>query len=114
MDTEIIGRRTIIRSNDFVERTLTGRIRAVDSVSDSVLLEFDEPVVVGDATYLFAIASARLERDSLDSMLREGHLSSAVTWIPRGRYNPLQPFDLSWWRGGGAAIADVVLGIVHK
>lgn len=84
-------------------------IRAIESDSSSLLLEFVPPVRVGEVAFEFAVARARLERDDLETLFRKGVLGCGVTCIPPDRYDPAKPFDLSWWRGGGAAIADVVL-----
>lgn len=106
---ELIGRCVIVRTNDFVDAPLHAYVRFVDPITKSLLLEFDPPYEAAGVRYGRAVASARLERDNLDSLINFGVLGSAVTWIPDFQYKPDLPFDLSWWRGGAAAITDVVL-----
>lgn len=107
---QLLGRQVRVRADDlFAGAAAPAVIRAIDSDASSMLLEFVPPVRVGEMAYVFAVARARLERDDLETLLRKGVLGSGVTLIPADRYDPTKPFDLTWWRGGGAAIADVVL-----
>lgn len=106
---KLIGRSVIVRANDFVDAQLCACVRFVDPATNSLLLEFDFPHKSGGTAFSHAVASSRLQRDSLDTLISSGVLASAITWIPDFRYNPDSPFDLNWWRGGGAAITDVVL-----
>lgn len=106
---QLVGLRATVRLNDFVDRTLPARIHLVQPATNSVLLEFDSPCEVQGVQYSRAVASSRLQRDNLDTFLNSGVLGAAVTWIPDSRFEHSAPFDTSWWRGGGAAIADIVL-----
>jgi hypothetical protein len=81
----------------------------VDADTSSSLIEFDAPVEAGGMRYTHAVASPRLERDDINSLKKSNVLGSAITWIPDNRFNPKEPFNLGWWRGGAAAIADIVL-----
>jgi hypothetical protein len=105
----LIGRHITVRANDFVHTPVRAWIRLVDLGTNSMLLEFDTPLEAAGVRYQYAVASPRLQRDSLDTLIKSGALGCGITWIPDTRYNPAIPFDLSWWRGGAAAIADVVL-----
>jgi hypothetical protein len=106
---ELIGRNVIVRANDFVDAPLRACVRFLDPATNSLLLEFVFPHKSSGVAYSHAVASSRLQRDSLDTLTSRGVLASAVTWIPDFRFNPDSPFDLNWWRGGGAAITDIVL-----
>lgn len=107
---QLLGRPVRVRADDlFSAAAAPAVIRAIDSDSSSMILEFIPPVRVGEVAYAFAVARARLERDDLETLLKKGVLGCGVTCVPPHRYDPAKPFDLSWWRGGGAAIADVVL-----
>lgn len=105
----LIGMRVAIRANDFLDVPSHGRIRFVDLRSNSLLIELDVPVNANDLEYPCVVASARLARDSVVTLLSSGSLACGITWIPEYRLNLGAPFDLSWWRGGAASIADVVL-----
>ena len=108
-DEKLVGRPIAIRANDFVNVVLHGRIESVEATTKSILIALNEPVVIGESKYERVIASARLVRDDLAALATKGTLGCGVTWIPVAKYNARRPFDLSWWRGGGAAIADVLL-----
>jgi hypothetical protein len=106
---QLLGRQVRVRADDLFAAAAPAVIRTIDSDSSSMILEFVPPVRVGEVAYAFAVARARLERDDLETLLRKGLLGCGVTCVPADHYDPAKPFDLSWWRGGGAAIADVVL-----
>lgn len=84
-------------------------IEGIDEDGQQLLLRFDPPYVVEGRPYSYAVARPRLERDKILSLLAGSSLLSSVTWIPEEKFKKHQPFDLSWWRGGAATIADIVL-----
>jgi hypothetical protein len=106
---QLIGRRVIVRANDFVDRPLDVLIRAVEPEGESVLLEFSPPYEVNGVFYRHAVGRTRLVGEHIDSLSRNGLIGSAITWVPDARFDSRSPFDTSWWRGGAAAIADMVL-----
>jgi len=107
---QLLDREVRVRADGlFAGAAAPAVIRTIDTDASSMLLEFIPPVRVGEVVYVFAVARARLERDDIETLLRMGVLGCGVTCIPPDRYDPAKPFDLSWWRGGGAAIADVFL-----
>lgn len=106
---QLVGRQVHVRGADLFGASVAAVIRAIDPDSKSLQLEFMPSAQIGSQTYTFAIAHPRLQRDDLAVLLSSGVLGCAVTCVPLDRYDPAQPFDLSWWRGGAAAIADLVL-----
>lgn len=98
-----------IRANDFVDKLTSGSIRYIDRATNTVVIGLATPLDVDGIRYELAIASPRLERDSLVTLTSGGAMGCGITWIPNSRFDPNIPFDLSWWRGGAAAIADVIL-----
>jgi len=107
--SQLIGRQIHLRAAELSGVTVTAVIRAVDPVTSSLLLEFVPPAQNGSQTYPFAIARPRLERDDLGVLLDNGVLGCGIVCVPEDRHDPARPFDLSWWRGGGAAIGDLIL-----
>jgi hypothetical protein len=105
----LIGRPVTIRMNDFVDMPTYGHIQFIDSTKNSVAIKLDSPLEAGDIRYEWVVASARLQRDNLDTLINDKTLGCGVTWIPNTKFNINSPFDLSWWRGGAAAIADILL-----
>jgi hypothetical protein len=106
---QLIGRTVHILAADLFGVPIAAVIRAIDPDTKSLLLEFAVPAQVEMRTFQFAVARPRLQRDDLGVLLSSGTLGCAVTCVPADRYDAAKPFDLSWWRGGAAAIADVVL-----
>ena len=107
--TLLIGRDVKIRANDFIQMDLVARITYVSEHDRKILLNLSAPITVSGVTYTHAVASLRLARDDLDGLLHSGVLGCAVTWIPKDRFDQGKPFDLAWWRGGAAAVTDVML-----
>jgi len=105
----LVGRQLTIRANDVVPEMFSGKIQAIDPARKAVLIALDEPIEDGGTQYDWAIASGRLERDDLEPLAAKGELGCGITWIPSEKISPQDPFELDWWRGGGAAIADVLL-----
>jgi len=107
--SQLIGQQVQVRAAELFGATVAAVIRAVDTDALSLLLELELPAQIGSRTYRFAIARPRLERDDLGTLLGSGSLGCSIVCVPHDRYDRARPFDLSWWRGGGAAIGDLVL-----
>ena len=105
----LAGHSVMIRANDFVDSPTHGRIRFIDVPTNSVAVELDAPVKMADVHYEWVVASPRLARDNLDTLISTGVLGCGITWVSQSRFDSNAPFDLTWWRGGAAAIADIVL-----
>lgn len=105
----LTGRSVMIRANDFVDAPTHGCIRFIDETSNSVAIELGITLEVGGVRYEWAVASPRLARDNLDTLINAGVLGCGVTWVSNSKFDLNVPFDLSWWRGGGGAVADLVL-----
>jgi hypothetical protein len=106
---QLVGRTIHVRGADLFGAPVAAAIRAIDPDSNSLLLEFVAPAQIGAQTYPFAVARPRLQLDDLGVLLCRGTLGCAITCVPHDRYDAAKPFDLNWWRGEGATIADVVL-----
>ncbi|MBD8900354.1 hypothetical protein [Rhodanobacter sp. DHG33] len=80
-----------------------------DEADRKILLELDHALSVVGVLYKYAIAAPRLAKNNLMDLLNVGVLGSAVTWVPDAEFDASKPLDVSWWRGGGAAVTDVCL-----
>jgi hypothetical protein len=105
----LVGRQVHVHASELFGVTVVAVVRALDLDAQLMLLEFVPSAQSGLQTYPFAIVRPRLERDDFRTLVDSGVLGCGITCIPKDRYNPAKPFDLSWWRGGGAAIGDLVL-----
>lgn len=106
---QLVGRHVRVRSWDLFGAPVDAVVQAIEVDSKSLLLEFVVAAQIGAHTYPLAVAHPRLLRDDLGILVREGVLGCALTCVPREHYDATRPFDLSWWRGGAAAIADILL-----
>lgn len=107
--SNLIGRNVKILVGECIQADVSARIVDVDERGKQLLLRLDDPVVIAGNTYSHAVAGARLARDDLNTLLCVGLLGCAVTLVPKERFDPTKPFDLSWWRGGAADITSVRL-----
>lgn len=107
--TLLIGQNVKVRANDFIQMDLAARIIDVSGPDRKLLLDLGALTTISGVTYTHAIASPRLARDDLNVLLSNRVLGCAVTWVPKGRFDQSNPFDLAWWRGGAAAVTDVML-----
>jgi len=104
-----VGQKIIIRGNDFIPQDLSASIVTIDEDKQTILLELDEPLKHTSTMYSRVVASPRLSKDDLGSLATDGVLGCSVTWVPDDKYNLDEPMDLSWWRGGAAAITDLCI-----
>ena len=109
MTDSLVGKQVILLANDFVIQDLPATIVIVDIDNNKLLLELDIPLEHANTTFLHIVALPRLSRDDLSVLVGVGVLGCSVTWVPEEKYDPNNPFDLSWWRGGGAAITDLCI-----
>ena len=58
--------------------------------------------------YEYLIASPRHVGNSFDKLLRGEGLLCSILRLPPERITFKDPFDTSWWRGGGSFIGDVI------
>ena len=75
----------------------------------ALLLELNRPLSYKGQEYKFFIASTRHQDTALEQLHSGKQVGCNITGIPAERVKSANPFDLSWWRGGAAAIADVSL-----
>ena len=104
---DLIGKKVVVGANEFVQQELAATISMTDVENKMVLLSLDKPLINGNTMYQHVVMSARLAKDDLDTLANNGVLGCSVTWVPENQFSRTDPFDLSWWRGGAAAITDV-------
>ncbi|WP_152600239.1 hypothetical protein [Cellvibrio mixtus] len=109
MNDFLEGRAVRIRMNDFIAQDTFAQIAFVDEEHKKILLKLNTPLDVGGVIYSYAVASPRLAQDNLLDLLKGSEIGSSVTWVPLIKFDENRPLDLSWWRGGAAAITDILL-----
>lgn len=106
---DMVGCVVKMRANEFIPHDLSAEIIAISHTDRKAVLKLSDELVDSGKRYTYAIASPHLTKDDFDTLANVGCLGCAVTWIPAGRFDRVKPFDLTWWRGGAAAITDLVL-----
>ncbi|MCB2101594.1 MAG: hypothetical protein KDE22_12030 [Rhodobacterales bacterium] len=105
----IIGKKYIINSNEFVDHDVFATLISVDLEKNIALFCMDEPLINKTTVYRHAVVSVRLSKNNIGELSRNEFLLCSVTWVPEEIFSSNCPFNLRWWRGGGAVIADVIL-----
>jgi hypothetical protein len=114
MNAELVGKRGVLVVSDpweFGTENGTGPfpfeiVRVGDPAKpderDSVLIRLLEPIRFRSTTWEFFAASPRHVGASIADLSAGRDIGWNLTGIPADRL--ASPFDLSWWRGGGAAL----------
>lgn len=76
---------------------------------NALLLEFSAGFKSGDTEYSYFVATTRHESTALDQLFSGARVVCNLIGIPAEKALSAHPFDLSQWRGGMAAIADLTL-----
>lgn len=108
-DHFLVGKKVKVVANDFLLNDLVATIAKCSIADQKLLLELESPITISGVTYSYLVASPRLSGDGVDAWSKDVPLGCAVTWVPQSVFNDQKPFDLGWWRGGAAAVADLVL-----
>lgn len=106
MNFSCTNRRVLIADNELLQGGIEGIIIGVKE--STVSLKLATAVHLPKETECrHLVASARHENTSLDDILSGKPVPCALTLVPLDKFDPLNPCDVSWWRGGGAVIGDI-------
>jgi hypothetical protein len=108
MSKKLIGKKVIIVGNDFQTEDTVGMIIIIDEVKKKLLLQLDKIVLDSNKTYQYVVATSKLKSQTINTLFSES-LACGVIWISDERFNPKDPLDISWWRGGAADTTDLRL-----
>ena len=109
MIKDIINKKVVIFVNDFIEENTFARIIDISIDNRKVLLQLDKAITYEVNIYNYVIATRRYAEYGLEYLEKGDMFSCGLNWISDARYNPDNPLDLSWWRGGAVAIASIQL-----
>ena len=109
MIKDIINKKVVIFENDFVTENSFAKIIDISIDNEQLLLQLDKIVTCETNIYNYVIATQRHVGRGLERLERGLTFGCGLNWISDARYNPANPFDLSWWRGGATAIASIQL-----
>jgi hypothetical protein len=102
-----VGRPVRIEPNDLLAQETRAEVMAVSVEQNAIALRLARPLTFRDTLHSHAVAGVRYEGDSIATLCDGRPLICNVTWVPDSRFKPDAPCDVSWWRGGAAAIATV-------
>jgi hypothetical protein len=106
---KLIDEKVLILANDFVQEDTFAIICMVSE--EQMLLKLVDTLVLNNISYAKVVASPRnINVNMINCNITSSeYLSCAAIWIPVEKFNKSLPFDTSWWRGGGAAIIELLL-----
>lgn len=99
----------VIISDSLIDQPVSAVIRQIDSKAKALVLEMKPFLQINGQVCEFAVAKLRSVREGTSSLPDNEALLFAVIFVPVARYSADRPFDVSWWRGGAADIATLML-----
>jgi hypothetical protein len=106
MNSSWINRRILISPNELLEGGGHGILIANDARALSLTLSKPMLLPNGKACS-HLVAYVRHENRTLNEIMDGRAVLCALTLVPDEKFDPKKPCDVSWWRGGGAAIGDI-------
>ncbi len=108
--SDLIGKVIQIGDNDVSKVSLLARTIAVEPNGSAAVLKLSQTIHSSRAAILsYAVVNVRHEGHSLSELFEGKNVVCGITFVSEDRFSKENPFDLSWWRGGNAAIASVSL-----
>jgi hypothetical protein len=108
MNSYWINRRILISPNELFKSGAVGHVIADDGQAISIKLSVNLFLPNGKpCSHL--VASVRHEGKTLSEIKEGNAVLCALTLVPDEKFDPGKPCDVSWWRGGGAVIGDIVI-----
>lgn len=80
-----------------------------DYTSTALLLHLVEPVILDDEECKYIVAEIRHEGTTFEDLVPGKTIICNVTAVSQNKADSENLMDLSWWRGGGATITDLVV-----
>ena len=119
-DNELVGKKldiVLVDPWDFVTTNGSGPfiaevVRSGHEKStgiESLLLGLALSLKYKTEEFKYFIATTRHEGKTLQQLLSGAQIGCNLTGVPTERLQSGNPFDMSWWRGGAAAISDLSL-----
>lgn len=103
-----VGYHLAIAPNEFIPHRISAKIEVIDDEGQSVVLSLNEVAITSGGQASHAVAKIRTSGMSYLQARVGDRIASSVIWVPDRNYSSDRPFDTTWWRGGAAAIADII------
>jgi len=106
---QLTGKILEIGPSDLSQAPILAIVIALDSAFSVAALRLEPPMQTDSETFSHAVISVRHEGHSFIDVADGLEITCAVTLVSDQRFSSVAPLDVSWWRGGNAAIANVSL-----
>ncbi|MEA5114976.1 MAG: hypothetical protein VB050_13210 [Geobacteraceae bacterium] len=85
-----------------------GQVILVNKINkEAIVVKINTPFEYDSYPFEYILAFPRKETDSFDNMLSGNRVFSSMLRLPAERIKADDPFDINWWRGGGAFLGDI-------
>lgn len=98
-----------IDANDTLLKKTKAIILSYDVSGNRISARFEVDQIVQNVPYRYLVISPRYVDVSISEIFSGKEIVCGVTLVPSQRFNPSNPCDLSWWRGGEGFISLVNL-----
>lgn len=109
MFKNLIGKNVRIITDWTISLDAVAKIVMIDEVRNKLLLKLDISLINSNRVYEYVVASRRSSDNNIETLITKNYFWCGVTWILKEKFNPKDPFDVSWWRGGPAENATLEL-----
>jgi hypothetical protein len=108
MRAQLLGRNLEVSAIEFSDAPMRGVV--VDVAGETIALQLESALMTlsGEcASHL--VATIRHESNGVSDITDGKTVMCGFILVPASRFRSHNPCDVSWWRGGGAAIGDLRL-----
>lgn len=102
-----LNHRIFIAPNELFDKGDEGTVVAVEGRALALRLSIPVSLPSGKACHNL-VASIRHANRTVDEFMAGHAVLCALTLVPVDKFDPARPCDVSWWRGDGAAIGDIL------
>lgn len=107
MNPAWINHHILISPNELFDKGGEGTVVAVEGSALALTLSVPATLPSGKECRNL-VASIRHANRTVDEIMAGHAVLCAPTLVPVDKFDAARPCDASWWRGGGAAIGDIV------
>lgn len=80
-----------------------------ESNREALIIKIVEAFNYDNSVFEYLLAFPRNQNDSFSNLLQGKSIFCSIIRIPYEQIDSDAPFDISWWRGGGAFLGDIEL-----
>jgi hypothetical protein len=107
MTLSILNRKIRILPDIDIESFCGEVILAKYTSREAILIKLECPFYYQSMYYEYIVAFPRQSDYLIDDLLKNKRVFCSLIKIPPKKLETDDPFDTSWWRGGGAFLGDI-------